>query len=72
MATEGLRDYDAGELVGVPTTLEQQLENRANFVGESGKLFLVRCMACGSPPRGRENYMAAAATGQCAWCGWSG
>ncbi len=66
-----LRDYDAGELEPRPgVTREDQLANRANFEGEDGKLFLVRCMACSDSVRGRENYMSVAAAGFCAWCGW--
>jgi hypothetical protein len=68
-----MRDYDAGELVpreGV--TREDQLSVAANFVGDDGQLFLVRCVACSDAYRGRENYLPAAATGTCAWCGWSG
>jgi hypothetical protein len=40
-----------------------------NFRSEEGKLYLVRCYAC-EPKYGRENYMPAVASGQCAWCGW--
>jgi len=40
-----------------------------NFRGENGRLFLVRCFACGGE-RGKENYAMAVASGQCAWCGW--
>ena len=36
---------------------------------EGDQLYLVRCFAC-DPVRGRENYIPAAATGKCAWCGW--
>lgn len=39
-----------------------------NFKSE-GKLFLVRCYQC-DPVYGLENYGAAVASGQCAWCGW--
>lgn len=49
---------------------EEQLQNRANFRTEDGKLYLVRCMNCGEPPRGRENWAMAVAAGECAWCGW--
>ena len=41
----------------------------ANFRGEDGKLYLVRCYACGGE-HGTENYAPAVATGQCAFCGW--
>lgn len=44
-------------------------DRRPNFRGEDGNLFLVRCYNC-DPHKGRENYIAAAATGKCAWCGW--
>ena len=37
---------------------------------KDGRLFLVRCFACGSKERGTENYLPAVASGQCAWCGW--
>lgn len=37
---------------------------------EGGKLYLIRCFACDSSERGRENYLPAVASGQCAWCGW--
>ena len=47
------------------TTREDQLKNKANFESD-GKLYLVRCMHCGDT----ENYILAAASGQCAWCGW--
>jgi hypothetical protein len=39
-----------------------------NFRDENGKLFLVRCFACGE--HGRENYAMVVAKGECAWCGW--
>ncbi len=53
------------------TTKEDQLKNKANFLSEDGKLFLVRCMNCpDAGERGRENYAIVVATGQCAWCGW--
>lgn len=38
-----------------------------NFIAK-GKLYLVRCYKC-DPVRGRENYLPAAASGKCAWCG---
>jgi len=41
-----------------------------NFRDSKGRLFLVRCYACGGE-RGRENWVPVVATGQCAWCGWS-
>jgi len=44
-------------------------DKEPNFRGKDGKLYLVRCYAC-EPRYGRENYMPAVATGQCAWCGW--
>jgi hypothetical protein len=65
----GFRTYNAGELPGKPTTVAEQLANRANFTHE-GQLYLVRCMACSDTPRGRENYAPSVATGACAWCGW--
>ncbi len=53
-------------------SIDDQLKNKANFIGDKGQLFLVRCMACpdGDPLWGRENYSMAVASGQCAWCGW--
>ena len=52
-------------------TREDQLKNPANFLGNSGKLFLVRCMACPDcGERGTENYGVLVAEGRCAWCGW--
>lgn len=49
---------------------EKVNQNRgANFRNKDGKLYLVRCYAC-EPDRGRENYLPAVASGQCAWCGW--
>ncbi len=44
-------------------------DRHPNFRGKDGKLFLVRCFACGGK-RGTENYAMSVATGQCAWCGW--
>lgn len=43
---------------------------KPNFIS-CGQLFLVRCYEC-EPKYGRENYLLAVATGQCAWCGWEG
>lgn len=41
-----------------------------NFRSETrGGLYLVRCFVC-EPEHGRENYIPAVASGQCAWCGW--
>lgn len=42
-------------------------ERGGNF-WEGGKFYLVRCYVC-APDRGRENYLPAAASGRCAWCG---
>ena len=39
-----------------------------NFEKE-GKFYLIRCFACSDSPRGRENWLPAAATGECSWCG---
>lgn len=44
-------------------------EQKPNFRDDNDKLFLVRCFAC-EPDHGRENYLPAVASGQCAWCGW--
>ena len=43
--------------------------NREPNFHSKGKFFLVRCFVCSDSPRGRENYMPAAASGTCAWCG---
>ena len=48
-------------------TKEQEIH--PNFRSKDGKLFLVRCYNC-VPVVGRENYLPAVASGQCAWCGW--
>jgi len=40
-----------------------------NFYNKAGKLFLVRCFVC-DRLYGKENYLPAVDTGQCAWCGW--
>ena len=40
-----------------------------NYRVSHGRLYLVRCFACGGD-RGRENWALAVAFGQCAWCGW--
>lgn len=45
-------------------------ERPPNFRDDDGKLYLVRCFACGDSEYGKENYMMAVASGQCAWCGW--
>ena len=64
------RDYNAGELEQINIGIDQ--EKGANFRdSKTGKLFLVRCYACGDPEYGRENHMSAVAGGYCAWCGWS-
>lgn len=42
-----------------------------NFFSEEGKFYLVRCFEC-DKVLGKENYLPAVATGQCAWCGWKG
>lgn len=43
--------------------------SRPNFMSD-GKLYLTRCYECGGA-YGKENYLPAVATGQCAFCGWS-
>lgn len=40
-----------------------------NFRNKEGVLYLVRCFLCDGDG-GRENYLPAVASGQCAWCGW--
>ena len=55
-----------------PTTVDEQLANPANFRGDrTGGLYLARCMACGPPGYGRENWGPAVSSGTCAWCGWT-
>lgn len=50
---------------------EEQLKNKANFMSDDGKIYLVRCMNCPNAGSiGRENYAMAVALGRCAWCGW--
>lgn len=44
-------------------------DRHPNFRDKKGKLYLVRCFACGGK-LGTENYTMAVASGQCAWCGW--
>lgn len=44
-------------------------DRHPNFRDEKGKLYLVRCFACGGG-NGTENYLPAVASGQCAFCGW--
>lgn len=69
-AVDGMRTYNAGELQQRPgVTREEQEACPANFT-KGEVLYLVRCVACTDDPRGRENYLPAAATGICAWCGW--
>jgi len=38
----------------------------SNFIGEDGRLFVVRCPVCNS-----ENNATFVASGQCAKCGWN-
>ncbi len=44
-------------------------QDRAPNFREDGRLYLVRCFACGGE-HGKENYAMAVANGECAWCGW--
>lgn len=48
------------------TTVEDQLKNKQNFIGDNGNLYLTRCVACG-----RENYCLHVSIGVCCWCRWS-
>jgi len=41
-----------------------------NFI-KDGRLYLIRCYNC-NPKYGRENYGPVVASGNCAWCGWTG
>jgi hypothetical protein len=45
------------------------LQDRPPNFREDGKLYLVRCFACGGE-RGTENYVLAVSDGVCAFCGW--
>lgn len=36
-----------------------------NFIGDDGRIFLVRCPKCK-----KENWAPAVASGVCAWCGY--
>ena len=50
---------------------EEQLKNKANWIGTDGKICLRRCMNCpDSRERGIENYALNVVHGVCAWCGW--
>ena len=40
----------------------------ANFRGENGKIYLVRCYKCGGK-HGKENYLPAVSSGVCYSCG---
>ena len=51
------------------TFLRTIQDSQPNFRGKDGKLYLVRCFQC-DESRGRENYVLAASSGQCGWCGW--
>ena len=63
-----LRTYNEGEVKMINKDAEQ---NRyPNFKDADGKFYLVRCFACSESERGRENYVMAVSSGQCAWCGW--
>lgn len=54
---------EARRAVGLrPPTTEN--DRPPNFRRE-GKLYLVRCFACGA-----ENWAPSVAEGVCAWCGW--
>lgn len=48
----------------------QNLNDRPpNFRQSDGRLVLIRCFNC-DPDIGRENYLLATWSGQCAWCDW--
>lgn len=49
--------------------MNNSIQDRGPNFREDGKLYLLRCFKC-EPNYGRENYMLAVASGQCAWCGW--
>lgn len=51
------------------TTKKLNMQDKLPNFKYKGKLFLVRCFNC-EPQNGRENYLPAVASGQCAWCGW--
>lgn len=42
-----------------------------NVRTEHGRLLLVRCFACDTSGRGRENWAPRVWSGVCAWCGWA-
>jgi hypothetical protein len=44
-------------------------ERSPNYRDKDGRLYLVRCFACGDS-YGRENWEFAVARGTCAYCGW--
>ena len=46
-------------------TRADQLKLKCNFESTTGKLYLVRCVACD-----KENYCMNVTTGKCTWCGW--
>jgi len=44
-------------------------DRKPNYRNQDGKLYLVRCFACGGDD-GTENYVAAIAASVCSFCGW--
>lgn len=50
--------------------MNNTIQDRApNFRDKDGNLYLIRCFECDSV-YGNENWIPAAASGQCAHCGW--
>jgi hypothetical protein len=45
-------------------------DREPNFHAADGRLFLVRCFACGGE-HGTENWAMAVSSGRCAFCGWA-
>ena len=55
-----------------PESVRQEVnqDRPPNFRTKDGRLYLVRCFACGGE-RGTENYAMAVSSGTCSFCGWS-
>jgi hypothetical protein len=51
--------------------LEANQNRYPNFIGDDGKLRLIRCFSCpDGGDTGKENWATSVASGECAWCGW--
>jgi len=53
-----------------PKAMERINDRPPNWRTEDGRLYLVRCFACGDSLRGRENYAMSVPSGECHNCGW--